>query len=97
MGHVVKYEDSFTCFKYLYENLPASNFDSISNPVRPPDINDMSWRSNGMLIEFNQKNFVDNENDWQQANLAEKGYLYYPKKCINETQCHLQVHLHGCY
>ena len=99
MGHTTQYEDPYNCFKFLYENIPATGHDSETNPVKPGDYDDMSWKTNGILVEYSQRDFVEEEKDWVPSNFAEKALLYYPKQCVDGTvpQCHLQVALHGCY
>ena len=100
MGHTTQYEDPYNEMKMLYENIPGSGFDSVTNPVKPGNYDDDIWKRNGILVEFDQTEFVDNYGrDWQQANFADKGLLYYPRQCVDGTvkNCHLQVALHGCY
>ena len=78
MGHTTQYEDPYNCFKFLLENIPGSGFDSEHNPVKPGNYDDDIWKANGILVEFDQREFVKNS-DWAMANFADTGLLYYPK------------------
>jgi poly(3-hydroxybutyrate) depolymerase len=48
--------------------------------------------ANGMLISINQHQL----SDAAKQTLAETGYLYVPKSCVQGAQCHLHVSFHGC-
>ena len=62
----------------MYENIPASGFDTKTNPVKPGDYDDMSWQTNGILVEYSQEDYADSK-DWSMVNFAKKALLYYPK------------------
>ena len=57
-------------------------------------LEDKDWEKNGVIVKFDQGEFVDPK-EWDQSQLAQHGYMYYPKECINE-KCAIQFVLHGC-
>ena len=76
-----------TILKHLYPNMPAASEYATASDVIVTDMNDFSWVDNGVLVQFNQWEFIDLDafdyvETYEETNLDEFGWLYYPKNCI---------------
>ena len=83
---------------FLYSNIEGSGV-TPENPFINGDPKDKdSWKNNGVFMNFDLHEFVDDPKDWDDANFGNEGLLYYPNKCADGSQkCKISFVLHGCY
>ena len=58
MGHAVRPEHAGMIVSYILENLEGSGY-SEENPITITEMDDFSWVENGVLVKFNQWEFVE--------------------------------------
>ena len=92
-AHEMQPEYAGRILKYLYPRMEGTGIDDPAS-IRVTEESDTAWQDNGMMIKFNQLEFVP-EQDHKVSNLNKYGWLYYPTACIKGA-CKLAVILHGC-
>lgn len=55
------------------------------------------WASQGVLRQFDQREFIDAYIPWEFHGLNERGFVYYPNNCKTAgSNCKVHMLLHGC-
>ena len=94
IGHTLVYEMPGIVLNHLYMHMEGSGYDT-ENPVIVSEMDDFSWVENGVLVRFNQWEFITDV-EASETNMDEFGWLYYPKSCA-AGGCNAGFVLHGCY
>ena len=92
-AHEMQHEHAEQILKYLYPRMNGTGINDEAS-VKVSQEADMAWQDNGVMIKFNQLEFIP-EQDHTISNLNKYGWLYYPMACIKGA-CKLAVILHGC-
>lgn len=95
MAHSLTPEMPGLIVNFLYNNMEASGY-SEENPITLSELEDFSWVTNGVLIKFNQWEFVNLVEDPLDSNMDQYGWVYYPEQCISGG-CNVGFVIHGYY
>ena len=96
-GHTIHFDDPYTVLDFLYTHIEGSGV-TPENPFIKGQKNDPAWKRHGVLMQYDQREFVDPDDSWDEANFANYGWLYYPNQCADgSTKCKITFALHGCY
>lgn len=71
---------------YMYAEIEGSSYTALSSA-------DASWDSNGVILRFDQTEFIDYTGEGS-SGMRDSGWMYYPNSCIG-AECKLVFMFHG--
>lgn len=77
-------------FEYVLTNLEV-------NPITSLKPADPDYKDNGIFRRFDQRDFLDTT-VFSTHGLADYGYIYYPKRCVDGSveNCKVHMSIPGC-